>query len=82
MNSQTFIAAGDNQPSSQPYHLRRLDYLTILQWNDETQYLDVRVNDVEVEYNNYNPSVITLLKQPNIGDVVHLSVEEIVTLPQ
>lgn len=77
MDSQTFIASANPYPSSQPYHLRRLDYLTVLQWDDETHYLDVRVNDVEVEYNNYNPSVITLLNQPEIGDTVSLTVEEV-----
>ena len=81
MNSQSFIASANPYPSSQPYHLRRLDYLTILEWDDETHYLNVKVNDVEVEFNHYNPSIIARLNQPEIGDKIILSIEEIELLP-
>ena len=80
MDSQTFIASGTNYPSYQPYHLRRLNYLTYLQWNPETRHLVVRVNDVEVGF-NYDRQMVTLDEQPNVGDVVTLSVEVLNIIP-
>ena len=76
----TFIAAANPYPSTQPYHLRRLDYLNTLQWDEEIEYLCVSVNDVEVEYNLFNPGIVTLLNQPSIGDKVTLEVLDITTL--
>ena len=78
--SVTFIAAGTNQPSSEPYHLRRKNYLNHLQWDEETEYLAVYINGVEVEFDIY-PGIVTLINQATVGDEVKLCIEEIEELP-
>jgi len=61
-----------------PYHLRRLNYLNNLKWDEETQYLAVYVNDVEVQFDFWSDgSIIHLIEQPKIGDKIDLIVEEI-----
>ena len=74
----TYIASGSTPGNPQPYHLRRLDYLNSMTWDDETHYLNVMVNDEEVEFDFYsNGSIVHLINQPDIGDKVELKVEEI-----
>ena len=60
------------------YELRRLNYLNSLRWNEELEFLNVTVNGVEVEYNlNAGNSIVSLLRQPAIGDKVNLKIENI-----
>ena len=74
----TYFASGSIAGDKQPYYLRRLDYLNSLQWDDETEYLAVYVNGVEVEFDFYsNGSIIHLIHQPAIGDKIELIVEPI-----
>lgn len=74
---KSYIVAADI--GSTPYHLRRLNYLNTLTWDDETEYLNVMVNGVEVEFDLWSDgSIVHLLNQPNIGDKVELKVEQII----
>ena len=74
----TYLAPGSTAGDKQPYHLRRRDYLNPLTWDEETEYLAVYVNDVEVEFNFYSGgSIIHLINQPAIGDKIALIVEPI-----
>ena len=43
---KTYIASAETGRT--PYHLRRLNYLNNLVWDDETEFLNVRVNGQEV----------------------------------
>ena len=64
-----------------PYHLRRLNYINPHRWDEETHYLNVKVNGVEVEFDFWSGgSIVHLIKQPQIGDSVELIVEEITVL--
>lgn len=64
-----------------PYHLRRLNYLNTLKWDEETEYLAVYVNGVEVPFDFWaDGSIIHLINQPDIGDKVELVVEDITFL--
>ena len=75
----TYIAAPVT--GSQPYHLRRLDYLNHLRWDEEFCYLNVMVDGVEQEFDFYSGgSIIHLLNQPSIGAKVELIVEDITFL--
>lgn len=77
----TYIAPGSIAGDSQPYHLRRRDYLNPLKWNVETHYLNVMVDGVEQEFDfQSGGSIVHLINQPTIGSVVKLMVEEIVFL--
>ena len=64
-----------------PYHLRRLLYLNHLKWDDETEFLNVRVNGIEMPFDIENGgSVVRLIDQPQVGDTVTLTVEPITFL--
>ena len=64
-----------------PYHLRRLNYLQPLKWDDETEYLNVEVDGVEVQFDFWSEgSIIHLIDQPKIGARVELKVEPITFL--
>lgn len=64
-----------------PYHLRRLNYLNTLKWDDETEFLNVRVNNTEVQFDFWNEgTVIHLINQPQVGDTITLTVEPITFL--
>ena len=76
---KTYIAAADT--GSTPYHLRRLNYLNNLKWDDEIEFLNVRVNGVEVQFDFWSDgSIIHLIDQPNIGDTITLTIEPIIFL--
>ena len=75
----TYFAGRDT--SQTKYHLRRLNYLNTLTWDEELEYLAVYVNRREVEFNIWNDgSLIQLVKQPQIGDKVEIVVEDIIFL--
>lgn len=64
------------------YHLRRRNYLQPYQWDPDEQFLNVRVNGNEVEYNLHSGgSIVNLVNQPDIGARVTLTVEDVPTLP-
>lgn len=72
--SCSYIAAANPYPSTEPYHLRRKNYLNALTWDEDTEYLCVKVNGQEVEF-NFHPGIVTLLNQASFGDEVTLSIE-------
>ena len=75
----SYIAARDI--GSTPYHLRRLNYLNHLTWDEEEQYLAVYVNDREVEFNiRNNGTLVELIHQPQINDKIEIVVEDITFL--
>ena len=75
----TYIAAPVT--GRHPYHLRRLDYLNDLTWDSETEYLNVEVNGIEVQFDFHSDgSIVHLINQPDIGDEVVLKVEPITFL--
>ena len=77
----TYTAPGSIAGDTQPYNLRRRDYLNHLNYDNETHYLNVEVNGTEVEFDFYSGgSIVHLINQPAIGDKIELKVEEIVFL--
>ena len=76
-----YIAARDIGRT--PYHLRNLNYINPYKWDDETHYLNVEVNGVEVQFDFHSGgSIVHLIQQPKIGDEVELIVEEITILDE
>ena len=77
-SSSTFAGVDIGQTK---YHLRRLNYLNNLKWDEETEYLAVYVNGQEVEFDLWsNGSIIHLINQPDVGARIDMIVEDIVFL--
>ena len=75
----SYIAATDIGRT--PYHLRRLNYIQPLKWDDDTEYLNVEVDGVEVQFDFWSEgSIVHLFNQPPIGARVELKVEPITFL--
>ena len=75
----SYIAARDIGQTK--YHLRRLNYLNNLIWDEDEEFLAVYVNGQEVQFDFWNDgSIIHLIDQPKIGDEVLLKVEPITFL--
>ena len=76
----TYYAAAD-LGGTELYDQRRLNYLNYLKWDDEEEFLNVRVNNIEVEFDFWSDgSIVHLINQPAIGDTITLTVEEITFL--
>ena len=64
-----------NPPSKQPYHLRKLNW-TVPFTVPPTHEVVVKVNGREVEDFHYYSSVVTLARQPNDNDEIHITIKE------
>ena len=79
--SMSYTAVNEGIPYTMPYRERRRNYINTLKWDDETEYLAVYVNDVEVQFDFHSDgSLIYLTDQPKINDKIDIKVEPITFL--